>query len=113
MEAKKIEIDAFSIHGAENLDFIDVYIRMDSPQAGRITIQCWDQCWTAYWGSMGGTIRQFWRHASVGYLVENLQTKNITNKAVTRREYEYLCRIVLAVKEAIQQQENNKLEETL
>lgn len=99
---KPILIEAFNIK-AEGLDPIDVYIRMDSESAGRITIQCFDQCWTSYWGHMGGSMREFWNRCSMGYLTNSLQSKLFTNASLKKREDEYLSRIVLAVKRALKE----------
>lgn len=99
---KAIQVEAFNIK-SENLDPIDVYIRMDSESAGRITIQCFDQCWTAYWGAMGGSMREFWDRCNVGYLTNSLQSKLFTNESVKAREDKYLNRIVLAVKSGMKE----------
>jgi hypothetical protein len=102
LQIKPIQIESFNIK-TEGLDPIDVYIRMDSETAGRITIQCFSQCWTAYWGSMGCGMREFWNGCNIGYLVSAMQNNLLTNSSIKKREKEYLTRIVTAVKAALQE----------
>lgn len=96
-----LTVKAFTIHGAEALDSIDVYLEDFNPGVGRITISCYGSVWTTFFNAMGEThnIETFMRTVSVDYLIGRLGSAAHLKQG---KQYQgYLKRVVTAVKNAM------------
>ena len=111
MKIEKSTVEKIKITGAKNLDPVSVFLEDLEPGRGKITIECYGKSWSAYWGAMGKerTISQFFCDANTEYIVGYLdgQLRSVIYESYEDEEgtpnhhYEYLCRIVGAVKEAL------------
>jgi hypothetical protein len=79
------------------LDPIRVILHDLGPGQGRVSLEVWGRSWAAYWGGMGDlTIKDFFCSCGSDYLIEKLQSGRIT-----KRDEDYLTRIIKAVQEAL------------
>jgi hypothetical protein len=101
MEIEKKECQVLKITDVKNLDLVTVIIEDIKDGQGNITILCYGKAWTAYWGAMGydRSISKFFCDAGNDYLASNL----FGSMKHTKKDYNYLCRIIDAVKEALRE----------
>lgn len=91
-----IKSTCFHITGAPALDPITLFVRDVQPGVGQLVIECYGQAWATYWGGMGSdTVVQFVASVSVDYLMSRFRPPNCTKK-----EGEYLARVLTAAKAA-------------
>ena len=84
------------------LDPVTVFVEQYSKNASRVTVQCYSRAWTAYWGNHGSDkVEDFICGSGHEYVANNLTwgLNGLFLKSVTKREFAYLCRIVIAMQE--------------
>jgi hypothetical protein len=92
-------VEALRIFDAPKLDPIFVVLHDMGGGRGRLLIDCWGEAWAAYWGAMGErTLRQFITGCDTDYIANRLWPDR---RRRTKREYEYLTRIVCVVQDAL------------
>lgn len=99
MKITPLQLTAYEITPPPSyrLDPIRVTLHDVSPGHGRIIIECYGKAWSSYWGGMGDlSIKDFFCSCGSDYLITKLLTGH-----VTKREEEYLTRIIKAVQEAL------------
>jgi hypothetical protein len=100
MIVQRIPVTSFEITPPPGraLDPIRVHLQDYGEGKGRITIECYSRAWSCFWGGMGkNTLTEFIVSASPCY-IENALHSGIRH---TKRDTEYLTRIVKAVQEAL------------
>lgn len=112
MKIEKSKIEKLKITEAKNLDPVSVYLEDFEPGKGKIIIECYGKSWSSYWGAMSGrTISEFFFDANNDYLACKL-ANGIQSRVYEspddeigepNHHYEYLCRIIDAVREALSQ----------
>lgn len=99
MKIETRQCDYITISGADRLDPIKVFFEDTAEGAGQITVTCYGSAWSAYFGAMGDrNIKQFALSASADYLAGAMLS---TIRKATKREEQYLKRIVLAVQDVL------------
>lgn len=93
-------VKAEVIKDAPGLDWVHVYWADVVPGKGSCVITCYGAAWTCYFGAMGGrSIRQFFMECDAEYLANAMSNKPHLKEQ--KRHFEYLKRIVQAVKESL------------
>lgn len=67
---EKIRVE--DIQQSHSLDPVDIIVENIQDGVGKITISCYGEVWTGFWGSMGGTVEEFFQHASNDYLINKM-----------------------------------------
>ena len=102
MKIESIQCRAFRIKDAPALDPITIIVRETDRGQGQMIIECYGQSWVAFWGSMGSnTVIQFVAGCGVDYLLGCFRPAKFTKK-----QAEYLTRVLTAVKAACVEIEN-------
>lgn len=97
MKTRPLNVHAFEIAEAPQLDPIRVILQDISAGQGRVIIGCYGQGWECYWPAMGErSVGDFFCDCEPEYLADRLQHGRQSN-----REREYLLRIVRATQEGI------------
>ena len=97
VEPKNLRIYRFHPSG---LDPVSVYVEQFSPNASRITVQCYARAWTAYWGSHGDQpVEHFVVNCHADYVIDNLiwGMQGIVLAKMQKHEIAYLTKIVEAI----------------
>ena len=95
-------VEVLSLTGIEGLDPVDVYFHDKGPGAGSLTVTCYGTAWTAWWGGMGDkTVREFVASAGDDYLMGCLTRADIFHSRLTKKQQDYLRRVVKAVQAAL------------
>jgi hypothetical protein len=94
----ELSVESEEIRGIPGLDPVQVFWTNFSPKVGSVTITCYGSAWTAYFGGMPDeTIREFFRHAGVDYLLSKL---GISPHLKERKsDMDYLRKIITGIKE--------------
>jgi len=111
MEIEKTTIEKLRITGIKNLDPVTIFLENFKSGEGEITIKCYGEGWSAYWGGMGDrTIEKFFCDVNNDYIIGKLDGglsriiyENYDDeKGTPNYKYQYLSKIVDAVKDALQ-----------
>jgi len=98
--ANLTNVRAFMVEPDFRLDPIFVVLHDVTPGVGRLVVECFGEAWSGYWGAMGDrTLEQFLRHCDTDYITDSMIRRR---SKVLKRDEDYLRRIVLAVKEALE-----------
>jgi len=118
MNIESNQVTMLNLTDLHRLDPVKVITNDIEEGKGSIIITCYGKAWTAYWGGMSKRkVSQFFIDANTDYLAENLapQINSETQwnpiedecgyddfKPEKNHEYIYICRIIDAVKSALQ-----------
>lgn len=104
MTITPISVDAIYLTEVPGLDPIHVFWQNLEPGQGYCTILCYGYAWTVYFGAMNGkTIQEFFAEASTEYLIGKMG--NTQQLKGTKRDNDYLERIIGAVKKYLTDEE--------
>lgn len=99
MRIEPVNVEAFTIYEATSLDPIMVVLQDYRVGSGRLLIECFGTAWSTYWGAMGDNgVRGFVCSCSADYVANRLWP---TGQKRTKKDYQYLMRIVEAVQQAL------------
>ena len=117
MEIKETTTKTYIVTGAERLDPITIMLTdFERLGHGKITIECYGKSWTGIWGSMGTGIADFFTSCNNSYLIGKMSNErheiqdpewvydgegDYEPDMIPNPEYEYLNRIIDAVKMAL------------
>lgn len=108
MLIKPITFSGLEISNAEGLDRIRVFFEDDEAGGGRVIITCWNLAWCNRWDAPGMPIAKFFEKADTDYLVNSLKARDfVSNQRRMNDQDQYLKRIVLAIKRALEQHHEN------
>lgn len=86
----------------DRLDPVTVFLEDRGNGRGLLVISCYGKAWSAYWGAMGSPLRQFVASVSPDYLLDRLDSSELTTlKQYRKTNADYLLRIVEAVQAGI------------
>jgi hypothetical protein len=102
MEINRIQTVVHEITDLQGLDPIRVSYHDIAPGQGRLTVECFGRCWAYYWGAMGKRdLMLFVSECDADYITNALLSSSGVKR--TKKEYEYLKRIITAIKQSLLQ----------
>lgn len=101
MRIEPLTVEAFTVHDAPAVDPVTVILRDIGEGKGRLIIECYCESWAGYWGAMGDrSLTKFLMDCDADYIANRIYPGGLSRGT---RRYEYLLRIVTAMKEALKQ----------